>query len=46
MFDHVPRISLANAFFDQPSMIFVKRKILRYRFIDNEAPVPLLSFRN
>ncbi|MGB8535573.1 MAG: hypothetical protein WCD57_04100 [Acidobacteriaceae bacterium] len=42
MFDHFPRIVLTNAFFDQSAMVFVKRKILRNGFIDNEASIPLL----
>jgi hypothetical protein len=43
MFDHFTGISLTNAFFDQRSVVLVKRKILRDCFIDNEASVPLLS---
>ncbi len=44
MFDYFARIILANAFFDERAVVFLKRKILRDCFIDNEASVPLLSF--
>jgi hypothetical protein len=46
MFNHIPGIILANAFFDQPAVVVVKRKVLSHCLIDNKASVPLLYLGN
>jgi hypothetical protein len=40
--DHFSRIVLANTFFNQFTMVLVKRELLSHGLIDDKAAIPLL----